>query len=55
MRVSTTPINSNLMDDPDSSFSIVVTDMDGEPVGVLEKWSEDGWFWAKIDDFKDLN
>lgn len=34
---------------PDDIFSIVLTDQDDEPVGVLEKWSGGMWVWAEVD------
>lgn len=43
------------MEKPDDVLAIVVTDLDDEPVGVLEKWSDEAWFYAPVEDFEDLN
>lgn len=40
---------------PEEVISVVVTDEDGEPSGVLEKWSSDAWFYADEDALVELN
>lgn len=42
-------------DDPVKPISLVVTDEDNDPAGVLEKWSSNGWIYASADDLIDLN
>lgn len=40
---------------PDEVISVVVSDENGDPVGVLEKWYGDAWFYADADSLRNLN
>lgn len=40
---------------PSKIISVVVTDKEQNPVGILEKWSSEAWFYAEEDDLMDLN
>jgi hypothetical protein len=48
-------LEGDVVDVPNHVISVVVTDIDGEPAGVLEKWNADAWIWAEDDDLHDLN
>jgi len=40
---------------PEKAISVVVTDKENDPAGVLEKWSADAWIYADADSVKELN
>jgi hypothetical protein len=42
-------------DKPAEVISVVVTDEENDPAGLLEKWSGDGWFYAPAEDLVELN
>lgn len=42
-------------DEPEKIISIVVTDEDDDPAGVLEKWSADCWMYAPAEDLVEIN
>lgn len=44
-----------VQDKPDNILSIVVTDEEDEPAGVLEKWTGDAWIYADADSLRNLN
>lgn len=41
-------------DKPEKVISIVVTDQDDDPVGVLEKWSGDAWIYADAESLVEM-
>lgn len=55
------PVNASfsrageVQDKPNEVISIVVTDEDDEPIGLLEKWNGDAWFYVETDSLKDTN
>jgi hypothetical protein len=40
---------------PEKIISVVVTNKENDPVGVLEKWNADAWIYAKTDSLIDIN
>lgn len=40
---------------PEDPFSLTMTSDDGEITGVLEKWGEEAWIYARSDSLVDLN
>lgn len=41
--------------EPEKVISVVITDEDDDPVGVLEKWSGEAWIYADADSLKEIN
>jgi len=44
-----------VQDEPEQVISVVVTDEEDEPAGVLEKWGADAWIYADADTLQNLN
>lgn len=45
----------DLEDPPEDVVAAVITDVDDDPAGVLEKWSDSAWIFADADSLYDLN
>lgn len=41
--------------EPQNQISVVVTNQEGEPCGVLEKWDSEAWIYADKDAVMRLN
>jgi len=39
---------------PKKPISVVVTDKNNEPAGILEKWGSEAWFYAENDSLQFL-
>ena len=44
----------DIQDVPNKPISVVVTDENNEPAGVLEKWGPEAWFYAEDDSLRCL-
>lgn len=44
-----------VQNEPEDIISLVVSNEEDNPVGLLEKWSGDAWIYASTDILVDLN
>jgi hypothetical protein len=40
---------------PDNPTSLVISDQENDPTGLLEQWTADAWIYAETDDLVDTN
>jgi len=47
-------LSGSIADKPNKVISIVVTDQENEPAGILEKWNSEAWIYADAESLLEI-